>query len=151
MLCVILLAFPPTRSFHTKAQSTRPVLISEESSTRAVAVDSVTRKHEPFSVTNEVSFGSDNRTRVMLFAMEMAGDASPSEVTASAEDGAHSLYVLPVEYVGRVAGQEWMTSIIVRLSDTMADVGDVLVGISYRGVASNRVRLAIGHVGGGPS
>jgi len=127
------------------------VLISEESSTRAVAVDSVARKHEPFSVTNEVSFGSDNRTRVMLFAMEMAGDASPSEVTASAEDGAHNLYVLPVEYVGRVAGQEWMTSIIVRLSDTMADVGDVLVGISYRGVASNRVRLAIGHVGGGPS
>jgi len=151
MLCVILLAFPPTRSFHTKAQSTRPVLISEESSTRAVAVDSVARKHEPFSVTNEVSFGSDNRTRVMLFAMEMAGGASPSEVTASAEDGAHNLYVLPVEYVGRVAGQEWMTSIIVRLSDTMADVGDVLVGISYRGVASNRVRLAIGHVGGGPS
>ena len=151
MLCVVLLAFPPTRSFHTKAQSTRPVLISEQSSTRAVAVDSVTRKHEPFSVTNEVSFGSDNRTRVMLFAMEMAGDASPSEVTASAEDGAHNLHVLPVEYVGRVAGQEWMTSIIVRLSDTMADVGDVLVGISYRGVASNRVRLAIGHVGGGPS
>jgi uncharacterized protein GlcG (DUF336 family) len=86
----------------------------------------------------------------MLFAMEIADDASPSEVTASAEDGAHNLYVLPVEYVGRVAGQEWMTSIIVRLSDTMADVGDVLVGISYRGVASNRVRLAIGHVGDGP-
>ncbi|HEV8140206.1 MAG TPA: heme-binding protein [Pyrinomonadaceae bacterium] len=126
------------------------MLISEESSTRAVAVDSVTRKHEPFSVTNEVSFGSDNRTRVMLFAMEIADDASPSEVTASAEDGAHNLYVLPVEYVGRVVGQEWMTSIIVRLSDTMADVGDVLVGISYRGVASNRVRLAIGHVGDGP-
>jgi len=150
MICVVLLAFPPTRSFHTKAQSTRPVLISEESSTRAVAVDSVTRKHEPFSVMNEISFGSDNRTRVMLFAMEVASDASPFEVTASAEDGAHNLYVLPVEYVGRVAGQEWMTSIIVRLSDTMSEVGDVLIGISYRGVASNRVRLAIGHVGGGP-
>jgi uncharacterized protein GlcG (DUF336 family) len=82
--------------------------------------------------------------------MEVASDASPFEVTASAEDGAHNLYVLPVEYVGRVAGQEWMTSIIVRLSDTMSEVGDVLIGISYRGVASNRVRLAIGHVGGGP-
>lgn len=126
------------------------MLISEESSTRAVAVDSVTRKHEPFSPITEVSLGTDNRTRVMLFAMNVASGANPSEVTASAEDEAHNLYALPVEYVGIVPGQEWMTSIVVRLSDTMSDLGDVLVGISYHGILSNRVRVAIGHVGGGP-
>jgi len=151
MLCVaMLLALSPAKLLHTKAQSARPVLISEESSTRAVAIDSVTRKHEPFSATNEVSFGADDRTRIMLFAMGIANDASPSDLTASAEDGGHNLYSLPVEYVGPVSGQEWMTSIIVRLSDTMTDAGDVLVGISYQGASSNRVRLAIGHVGGGP-
>jgi len=151
MLCVaMLLVLPPTKSFHTKAQSTRPVLISEDSSTRGIALDSVTRKHEPFSPASEVSFSADNRTRVMLFAMGIADNAIPSELTASAEDGAHNLYSLPVEYVGPVSGQEWMTSIIVRLSDTMSDVGDVLVGITYRGVSSNRVRVALGHVGGGP-
>jgi uncharacterized protein GlcG (DUF336 family) len=150
-LCVsILIAFSPAKPFHTRAQSTRPVLISDENSTRGVAVDSITRKHEPFSPVNEVSLGSDDRTRVMLFAMGIANDANASDVTASAEDGAHNLYSLPVEYVGPVPGQTWMTSIIVRLSDTMTDVGDVLVGISYQGVASNRVRVAIGHVGGGP-
>jgi uncharacterized protein GlcG (DUF336 family) len=126
------------------------VLISEESSTRAVAVESVTRKHEPFSAISEVGLGTDNRTRVMLFAMGIDSAAAASDVTASAEDGAHNLYVLPVEYVGSVEGQAWMTSIIIRLSDTMSDVGDVLVKISYRGGASNRVRVAIGHVGGGP-
>jgi hypothetical protein len=151
MLCVaMLLVLAPAKSFHTKAQSSRPVLISEDSSTRAVAVDSVTRKHEPFSPTSEVSFGTDNHTRVMLFAMGIDSAAAASDVTASAEDGAHNLYALPVEFVGPVSGQEWMTSIIVRLSDTMTDVGDVLVGISHQGVSSNRVRVAMGHVGDGP-
>src|SRR5260370_37197115 len=32
----------------------------------------------------------------------------------------------------------------------MADVGDVLIGISYHGLQSNRVRVGIGHVGDGP-
>ena len=151
ILCVaMLLAFPSAKSFHPQAQSTRPVLISEESSTRGVAVDSVTRKHEPFSPISEVSLGTDHRTRIMLFAMGIANDAIPSEITVSAEDGGHNLYSLPVEFVGPVPEQDWMTSIIVRLSDTMIDVGDVLVGMTYHGVSSNRVRVAIGHVGGGP-
>jgi hypothetical protein len=29
-------------------------------------------------------------------------------------------------------------------------VGDVLVGITYHGLTSNRVRIGIGHMGGGP-
>ena len=150
-LCVtMLLAFPPAKSIPTRAQSKPPVLISEESSTRAVAVDSITRKHEPLSATSEASLGPDNRTRVMLFAMDVDSAAGAADVTAAAEDGVHNLYALPVEYVGPVAGQEWMTSIIVRLGDTMTDVGDILIGISYRGVSSNRVRVGIGHIGGGP-
>ena len=32
----------------------------------------------------------------------------------------------------------------------MDDLGDVLVGITYRGVSSNRVRVGIGQIGGGP-
>jgi len=151
LLCVaMVIAFSPAKTFHTRAQSNRPVLISEESSTRAVAVDSITRKHEPFSPTSEVSFGADNRTRVMLFAMDVDSAAPAADVTASAEDGGHNLYALPVEYVGPVPGQDWMTSIVVRLSDTMSDVGDVLVGITYRGVSSNRLRVGIGHIGDGP-
>jgi uncharacterized protein GlcG (DUF336 family) len=126
------------------------VLISEQSSTRGVAVDSVTRKHEPFSPISESILGNDHRTRIMLFAIGVANDAIPSEITVSAEDGGHNLYSLPVEFVGPVPEQDWMTSIIVRLNDTMIDVGDVLVGMTYHGVSSNRVRVAIGHVGGGP-
>src|SRR5574341_1522062 len=132
------------------AQSDRPILISQETSTRAIAVESITRKREPFAPSTEISWGNDNRTRVILFAMGIDGNAPAGDFTATAEDGAYRTYSLTVEYVGPTPGQEWITSIIVRLDDDLADVGDVLVGINYRGTASNRVRVGIGHVGDGP-
>src|SRR5947209_13019738 len=42
-----------------------------------------------------------------------------------------------------------MKQVTLRLNDDFIDPGDVLIGITYRGVASNRVRIGIGHVGGG--
>jgi uncharacterized protein GlcG (DUF336 family) len=89
----------------------------------------------------------------MLFAMGLSlqSNETAADVTAEAEDGAHKTYPLVVEYVGSVPDQTWVTSIIVRLNDQLSDVGDVLVSITVRGVRSNRVRLAIGHIGDGPS
>lgn len=135
----------------TSAQSDRPVLISEATSTRAVALDSVTHLREPFSLDSPVQFGTDKRTRVMLFAMNLHPHAPGdySGLTVDAEDGAHVVHALAVEHVGPVPGQEWMNSIVVRLGDEIGDLGDVLVRVSYRGVASNRVRVGIGHLGGG--
>ena len=40
---------------------------------------------------------------------------------------------------------------IVRLADDIGDVGDVLLRLNLHGMASNRVRMGIGHVGGGPA
>src|SRR5438552_6380895 len=148
--CLLLLLNSPNVPLRTHAQGNKVTLISEETSTRAVAVESVTQTREPFATTSPVNWGTDNRTRIMLFAMGVPAGENASAVTADAEDGAHNIYHLTVEYVGVVPEQEWATSIVVRLNDQMADVGDVLVGISYQGSPSNRVRVGIGHVGGGP-
>jgi uncharacterized protein GlcG (DUF336 family) len=135
----------------TSAQATAPILISHEDSTRAISFESVTQQREPFSTSTPVKFGADNQTRVMLFAMNLTlqtGDTA-SSVDVSAEDFAHRVYQLPVEYVGSVPDQPWATSVVVRLSDGMDDLGDVLVRVIYRGLSSNRVRVAMGHIGGG--
>jgi uncharacterized protein GlcG (DUF336 family) len=148
----LLCAFP-TRPASTTAETTRkPVLVSEETSTRAVAVDSVTQQREPFAPTSPVEWGADNRTRILLFVMNLSlepGDG-PSALTAEAEDGAHRIYPLTVEYVGPLPEQPWANSVVMRLHDEMGDVGDVLVRLTYHGVSSNRVRVGIGHVGDGP-
>lgn len=136
----------------TSAQTPRPVLFSDAESTRAIAVDSVTNKQEPFSAAATVAFGSDGGTRVMLFAgnLRLAPGEGREAVTADAEDASHQIYRLQVEHVGPVPNQQWVTSVVVRLDDQMGDIGDVLVRIYYKGIASNRVRVAVGHAGGGP-
>ena len=150
-VCVLLVLGSQNVSQDTHSQGNRLTLISEETSTRAVAVDSVTQKHEPFSTNSVVRWGSDSRTRIMIFAMGLSlqPGESASAVTAVAEDGAHNTYQLAVEYLGPVPEQNWISSIVLRLDDQMGDIGDVLVGISYHGTKSNRVRVGIGHVGDG--
>jgi len=150
--CTLLLFASQFRFRDVGAQSSAPVLISRDDSTRAIAFDSVTHQREPFTATAPVSFGSDPATRVMLFAMnlQLQPDETASAVTAEAEDVNQRIYQLPVEHAGSVPNQPWAMSIVVRLASDMTDLGDVLVRITYRGLASNRVRLAIGHVGGGP-
>ena len=131
------------------AQQTSPVLISHSDSTRAIAFDTVTHRREPFSTNAPITFGSDSSTRIMLFALNVPTQ-SAADLTADAEDSNHTLYQLSVEYVGPVPDNPWATSVIVRVPQNLPATGDVLVRIKYRGVASNRVRVGIGEIGGGP-
>ncbi|HEX8136168.1 MAG TPA: hypothetical protein VF544_01130 [Pyrinomonadaceae bacterium] len=150
--CALMLALVcGFAAVETQAQGP-PELITVTGSTRAIALDALTRKCEPFPLTQPYPFSTDTRTRVMLFARNAALNAgeTASVVTAEAEDAARTRYPLTVEYVGLVAGYSWLSQVVVRLNDNLGDVGDVLVQISLRGVASNRVRLGIGHIGGGP-
>ncbi len=129
-----------------------PELISTSGTTRAVAVESVMWKSEPFQPTQLIQFGVEKRTRIILFArnLDLLAGEDASAVAAEAEDAARARYPLTVEYVGRVPGFDWLSQVTVRLDDAWGDIGDVLIGISLRGAVSNRVRVGIGHVGGGP-
>ena len=151
LVCTIFIASVLWTSQKAKAQLGAPVLVSREDSTRAIAFDSVTHQREPFNPTVSIQFGPDSATRIMIFAMNLhlqIGETA-SSVTADAEDENHNTHALTVEQVATVPDQPWATSIILRLNESMADLGDVLVRIKYQGMTSNRVRLAIGHVGGG--
>jgi YD repeat-containing protein len=130
-----------------------PILVSEETNTRAIALDSVMQLREPFQATPPVTWGADGRTRVTLFAMNFSLNAGEniSILAVDAEDASHCFYPLSVEAVSLVPNQPWLTAITVRLHDDMRDLGDVLIRVTARGVFSNRVRLAIGRIGGGPT
>ncbi len=128
-----------------------PVILTESNSTRAIALESVTLRKEPFSLTMPVPFSADTRNRIVFFVMNLdllAGEGT-NALTVDAEDAQKRHYAFKVENVTPVPDQEWMSQVIVRLSDDIGDVGDVLVRINLHGMSSNRVRVAIGHVGGG--
>ena len=152
LLAVLLLAISLVNFERAGAQSTKPTLISQPDSTRAIAFESVTQQREPFTTTVEVKFGSDSITRIMLFAMnlQLQPGETASAITADAEDASHTIYPLTVENVGSVPNQPWATSMVVKLPESLPEAGDVLVRIKYHDIASNRVRVGIGHVGDGP-
>ncbi|MEA2206047.1 MAG: hypothetical protein QOE77_2823 [Blastocatellia bacterium] len=148
----LLLLMLTAGAFAIKAQTGAPILISDTNSTRAVALESVMFTPEPFATTSPHSWNADHRTRIMLFALNLPtqGGQPLYFLNADAEDAAHHHYSLLVEYFGPVPNQPWLTPITILLNEDIKDAGDVLVRISYLGTLSNRVRVAIGHKGGGP-
>src|SRR6478672_8064924 len=125
------------------------------SSTRAVALETVSMTAEPFSLNSETNFSpSDSRTRITLFCMNLdflAGEPA-SALSADAQDAAGIVYPLKVEYVGTVPTFDGVYMVVVRLNDSMpANLGDVLVRLNLHGLGSNRARVAIGQIGGGPA
>lgn len=137
----------------TAATNKKPILVSQATNTRAVAFESVTMKAEPFSPTATVAFSSDTRTRVCIFAMdlELLTGEGANAFTSDVQDATGKIYPLRVEFVGQVPNFPGITMIIVRLADDLGDVGDVLLRLNLHGMSSNRVRIAIGHSGGGPA
>jgi uncharacterized protein (DUF1800 family) len=162
-MCAGLLAVVCLASNSAQAVQSGPVLFSASTSTRAIALEAVTLKAEPFSLTASVPFSADTRTRITLFCMNLdllAGE-SASAFSADAQDGSGNHYPLTVEFVGSVPpafdgvnttdfGGIYM--IVLRLNDAMtSNLGDVLVRLNLHGMSSNRVRVGIGSVGGGPA
>jgi len=135
-----------TQLWFVNASSRTPSLLTrEDDATRAVALDSVTMMREPFSVVTLNNFSADQRTRLMLFAfnLELLPGETSSAVTVQAEDSSHRIYSLPVEYVGTVPGFDWMTQIVAKLPDEIANAGDMWLTISLRGAPTNKALVNI--------
>jgi hypothetical protein len=128
-----------------------PVILTEANSTRAVALEAVTLRKEPFELTMPVSFSADTRNRIIFFVMnlDLLANEGTNALTLDAEDSQKRHYAFKVESITPAPGNEWMSQLTVRLSDDIGDVGDVLVRLNLHGMSSNRVRVAIGHLGGG--
>jgi uncharacterized protein (DUF1800 family) len=135
------------------ATNKKPILISQATNTRAVALESVNLRAEPFQPTVGIPFSPDNRTRICIFAMdlELLPGEGANAFTSDVQDAGGKIYPLRVEYVGQVPNFPGITMIVVRLADDLGDVGDVLLRLNLHGMSSNRVRVAIGHTGGGPA
>jgi hypothetical protein len=149
-VCLLLVSSTPPRK--VAAQATPPRLLARANTTRAIALESATLMTEPFPLTQIIQFGVDNRTRILLFSENLGllqGEGAEA-VTAEAEDANHIRHGLVVERVDPVSGYPWMRAIVMRINQNLGDAGDVLIGITVHGRVSNRVRVGIGHVGGGP-
>src|SRR6266700_7805485 len=166
VMCAGLLAVLCAGAAAPAAQPS-PLLFSDSASTRAIALESVTLRAEPFPLTSSVKFNlNDTRTRITLFCMslDLLDGEGGNALTADAEDAAHNHYPMNVEYAGQVppilsypdgnitTDFRGIYMVVLRLNDFMtSSLGDVLVRLNLHGMSSNRVRVGIGQLVGGPA
>lgn len=127
-------------------QTSAPCLLTEQGTERAAALHSVTFTRDPFSVATDRNLPrAETRTRVALFCrnLRLLPGEDASAVTVTAEDSLHRIADLPVEFVGRVPGFDWLTQVNVKLPDGLAGEGDVLVRVGLRGSQSNKALMNV--------
>ncbi len=127
------------RVYQRATPSNTPVLLTAEGSNRALALDSVLLAPEPFRVSSTVNLSDDHHTRLMLLVANvdlLPGDDA-SVVTAQARDSQGNVYPLLVEGVVKIPIFDWITEVIVRLPDGLANLNQAQVSVNARGLTSN--------------
>ncbi|HKR12037.1 MAG TPA: Calx-beta domain-containing protein [Pyrinomonadaceae bacterium] len=116
-----------------------PVLVLEENTQRAVALELTSWLRDPFTLSRDFNFGPDPRTRISIFALNLAliAGEDATAVTVSAEDNTGFVHSLQVESVSVVANDPTLSQIIVRLPDGVVPPGELKLKVTLRGQTSN--------------
>jgi hypothetical protein len=127
----------------TLSNNAAPLLLRDEDSGRAIALDSVTQVADPLPLLNFNNFSSDQRSRISLFVwgLELQPNEDKSVVTVNLENAQGSTFTPTVEYVGDQPGLPGTKQVVIRLPD--GATGDLWATVSLRSLTSNRALLTI--------
>jgi len=117
----------------------KPLIVLEENTTRAAALDSPSFLRDPFRLENPFNFSSDQHTRIMIFAIGI----EPSGVAVQLEDSHNHVYQLVVEDIRKVPNVDWLSQIVVKLPDSIDSDGDHSISLTFRGTTSNKPSISI--------
>ncbi len=133
------------RVYQRATPSNVPVLFADEGTGRAMALDSVTFRHDPFPVRTSYNFSPDQTTRLMLLSanLDLQPGDGPSIVTAQADDGKGHTVPLNVEWVGRLPNFDWITVVVAKLPDDLLSADQALVTLTAHGQSSNQVSVSL--------
>ena len=134
--------------------SPAPVLLSESKSTRALAIParSLGRSEIPFRVSTR-PFSYDSTVVIYATNISLASGEGANAFRVYVEDADGRRFrfpVLDVRPLAKTAGSETVYALTVHLKDQAGywappeNSGDVFVGLTWRGMISNRVILGIG-------
>ena len=145
--CVVTNAFGSATSNEATltVQPPAPSIQTEENTDIAIALDSVHMVRDPFPLSNVFNFSSDQRTRIMFFALNadlLPGETS-SAVICQIEEAPLMIHQATVEFVGKVPDFDSLTEVVVRLPNSITNPGDYFITITLHGRTSNRARIRI--------
>ena len=156
LMLVSMSALGVVAEIDTDPNSPTPILLSETRTTRALAVPEGSLSRVDLSRVESRAFDPDARVTLFVKNLALMPDEGANAFRVYATDILGRQYRFPV--VGFTSSQ-WrgVFAVTIRLTDEIgfwdqptAD-GDLLLQLAWRGMGSNRVRLGLGQIGGGPA
>ena len=148
---IFLSAFATFAQFDPDPDSPTPVLISGKDSLRALAMSA---GREGVSPRNAEAFLPNSRVIIYVSNVDLLEGEDSGAFRLYVEDAKGRKYRFPVVSAEPVKNQPGVYALTVELRDELgfweqpeAD-GDLLIGITWRGLATNRLRLGFGRTGG---
>ena len=151
---VLLLVFPTLAQVDPDPDSPTPILLSESNSTRALATTTANFSRLNLSKIKSRAFYPDSKIILFVTNVDLLQDEGANAFRVYVEDAKGRTYRFPVLEINPVQHHEDIYALTVRLSDELGFWenakfdADVLIGVTWRGLTSNRVRLGIGGRGG---
>jgi uncharacterized protein (DUF1800 family) len=150
---VLSIAAQPT--VDPNPDSPTPILISEINSIRALATaPGKNAAVNNLSKTKSPAFPLYSKAVIYITNINLLDGEDASAFRVYAEDAKGRTYRFPVLQMQPVRGRESVHALTVELRDELGfweqptAKGDVLISVTWRGLASNRLRLGLGKIGG---
>jgi hypothetical protein len=121
-----------------------PILLTEDESLNALALDAVLHTRDPFPLINDNYFGAEKRTRINLFLvdLDLYSGETLSIITVQARDAQQRNFVLPVEDLRKVPGFPWLVQLTLLLPSDLIVPNDLSLSVSARGQPATRLICA---------
>lgn len=136
--------------------SPTPILITENDSTRALAQPARSARRTGPSRIRSQAFASNSKTVLYVTNIDLMEGESANAFRVYVNDAKGRTYRYPVIDLRESPFAKNVYEIVVQLTDELkfweppTEDGDVLVYLTWRGLASNQVKLGLGKIGGGP-
>ena len=146
--------FPTFAQEDGDPNSPTPILISEDSSTRALAFESNSVRRDKLPNPQSRAFSLGSKIVVYATNIELMNEEGANSFRLYVQDRHGRKYRFPVTSIESLPKKDWIYALTVELRDEIgfwespAEDGDVLIRLTWRGLSSNQVRLGLGKIGG---
>lgn len=151
---VVFLSIFPTVAQDPDPNSPTPILLSQSRSLRALATTKTNVSRRDLSKLGNQSFRPNSKVTLFVTNIDLMSGEGANAFRVYVEDQNGRRFRFPVLDIRPVIGQPEIYALTTLLSDELGFwqrpefENDVKVGVAWRGLASNRVRLGIGGIGG---
>jgi uncharacterized protein (DUF1800 family) len=154
-LVVFLLVLPASAEEDSDPNSPTPILVSEPASNRALATSATKTWRGALPKANTRAYNLYQKVMLFVTNVDLMDGEGANAFRVNVEDALGRQYRFPVLELTPVKSAGAPTyALTIILKDELGfwsqpeENGDVLVGVTWRGLASNRLRLGLGTTGG---